>query len=93
MDDLLQLDVAIPEMADVLTEVCILNRITIVIHIICNTYVNKVFTDEIELCLMIEEQQIEQIFATITTNRITARSGHAELLNTLQAVVKVKAYN
>ena len=28
MDDLLQLDAVVPEMADVLTEVCILNRIT-----------------------------------------------------------------
>ena len=27
MDDLLQLDVAVPEMADVLTEVCFLNRV------------------------------------------------------------------
>ena len=53
----------------------------------------QVFTDEIELCLMIKEQQIEQIFTIITTNVIKARSGHAELLNTLQAVVKVKAFN
>ena len=76
-------------MADVLTEVCILNRITIVIHIICNTYVNKVFTDEIELCCMIEEQQVEKIFAIITSRSITADSGHIELLSTLKAIVKV----
>ena len=41
---------------------------------------------------MIKEQQIEQIFTILTTNKITARSGHAELLNTLQAVVKVCMY-
>ena len=41
---------------------------------------------------MIQEQQIEQIFAIITSNGIKERSGHAELLNTLQTVIKVRMY-
>ena len=93
MDDLLELDVAIPEMADLLSEVCFLFRIIAMMMYIVNYVLVlsiQVFTGGQEICLKIKEQQVEQVFLLIAYG---GDVGRAELLGMLQSVVKVNIVN
>jgi len=87
MDDLLELDVAIPDMAEVLTEVghCIQDWLSGYF-----TLSIQIFTGGQEICLKLKEQQVQQVFYLIAYG---GALGRAELLGTLQAAVKVHIVN
>jgi len=80
MDDLLELNSATPEVAELLIEVCV-HSITGVSLILF-----QVFSGGKEICLRVEEKQIDQIFKLIVKSK---HSGRPELLEMLRAVVKV----